>query len=275
MRVEGRTVLITGASSGIGAATAVTVARKGARPLLLARNKEKLAELAGRISREGGQARAYPVDCGDPHAVAEVAGVIADDVGQVDILVNNAGAGRFLFFDETDPQEFGQMMAAPYFAAVYVTRALLPAMLDRDEGHIVNVNTPIAFMPWPGAAGYAAARWAIRGFNEALRLDLHGTGVKVTHVVPGKVSSGYFEHNPGAEEAIPGVAKLIRTLTPEQVADVVVEAVEGDKRVVFAPLALRLLVWQARFLPRVTEFLMVRTGRKRPIAAGADSGGFQ
>ena len=174
MQIAGRTVLVTGASSGIGAATARAVARAGGRPLLLARRQEQLEQLVAEI---GGDARAYAVDCGDREAVARTAARISEEVGIPDVLVNNAGAGRFLFFDETEPEEFERMMAVPYFAAVYC-HARLPARHDRARQRPRRRrNAPIAFVAWQGAAGYASARWALRGFCEALRADLRGTGV--------------------------------------------------------------------------------------------------
>jgi short-subunit dehydrogenase len=270
VKIEGRSVLVTGASSGIGAATAKAVARRGGRPILLARTKSKLDELVEEIRSEAGEAHAYGVDCGDRGEVAEAASRIVEELGTPDILINNAGAGRFLFFDRTAPPEFEQMMAAPFFAALWVTRAFVPAMIERDSGHIVNVNTPIAYITWPGSAGYAMSRWAVRGLSDALRLDLHGTNVKVTQVVPGKVSSEYFQHNPGAEETIPKVSRLIRTLSPERTAEVIIRATERDKRNVFAPIELRLFVEQARFFPRLTERILIRTGRSR--ADGATTG---
>jgi uncharacterized protein len=262
----GRTVLVTGASSGIGAATARAFARRGARVLVMARSSDKLDQLAAAIRTAGGDAHPYAVDCGDRDAVAEVAERISGELGTPDVLVNNAGAGSFRFFDETDPLEFEQMMAAPYFAAVYVTRAFLPAMIVRGSGLVVCVNAPIAFVSWPAAAGYAGARWALRGLCEALHADLRGTGVKVSQVVPGKVSSAYFEHNSGAEESIPRIARFVKTLTPEDVADAILVAVEREQRLMFTPLALRLMVAQARFFPHLTESLLARTGRRRPDA---------
>jgi short-subunit dehydrogenase len=264
MKIRGKTVLITGASSGIGAATARAVARAGGRPILLARTQELLDALVAEI---GGEARAYSVDCGDREAVARAAEQITAEVGTPDVIVNNAGAGGFFFFDETDPEEFERMMAVPYFAAVYVTRAFIPAMIARGSGHVVTVNTPIAFFAWASAAGYAGARWALRGFSEALRADLRGTGVGVSQVVPAKVSSTYFEHNPGAERAIPGVSRVVGTVTPEQVADRIVQAVEREQRLVLMPLTLRVLVAFGRLWPQPIELLLASTGRRRPDAA--------
>jgi NAD(P)-dependent dehydrogenase (short-subunit alcohol dehydrogenase family) len=122
MKLKNKIVLITGASSGIGAATARVTAREGAHVLLLARSQEKLDDLAQEIRREGGQARVYPVDMTDAQAVAGVAGRITRDVGTPDIIVNNAGAGRWLSMEETSSEEAVAMMAAPYFAAFFLTR---------------------------------------------------------------------------------------------------------------------------------------------------------
>lgn len=265
MKIDGRTVLVTGASSGIGAATARALAGKGARVVMLARTRKAIEDLATEIEADGGRAHAYAVDCADSDAVADAARRITDEVGTPDILVNNAGAGRLLYAEQTEPAEFVEMMSAPYLAAVFVTRAFLPAMVERGSGHIVNVNSPAALIAWPGAAGYTASRWALRGFNEALRADLaRGSGIKVTHVIPGKVSSSYFEHNPGADAGIPRITRLIRTLTPEDVADLLIKATERDRRQAIAPLLLRLLV----IPPRLGEMLLLVTARPRPRPPG-------
>jgi len=260
MRIAGSTVLITGASSGIGAATARAVARAGGRPVLLARSAGTLHELATEL---GGGVRAYAVDCADRDAVARVAPLIADEVGTPDVVVNNAGAGRWLYLEETEPEELEAMIGAPYLAAAFVTRAFLPAMIERGSGLIVNVNSPVAFVPWPGAVGYGAARWALRGLDELLRMDLAGTGIHVSQVVPGPVSSDYILHNPGVAESFPGIAKLIPTLTPDQVAKTIVRAIERERRLVFTPFVLRALLSFDRMVPRLVPWFTRRTGRKR------------
>ncbi len=169
MNISRRVALVTGASSGIGAATAKAIARRGGRVLLVARSKPALAQVAAEICANGGAAHVYPADVADPAEVDRLARAIMDEVGTPDILINNAGAGRWLSVEETDPAEVAQMMAVPYFAAFYVTRAFLPAMLRRGSGHIVNLSSPICYLAWPGAAAYGAARWAMRGFTMHLR----------------------------------------------------------------------------------------------------------
>ena len=263
MELRDRTILITGDSSGIGEATVRLVAAKGGIPVALARRKERLDELVAEV----GRGHAYGVDCSDREAVAEAAGRIRADVGVPDVIVNNAGAGRFLLFDETEPVEFERMMSAPYFAAVYVTRAFLPAMLERGSGMVVTVNAPIAWVAWPHAAGYAGARWALRGFAEALRADLFGTRIKVLQVVASTTATEYFSHQAGAESTIPRVSKIMRTLTPEDVARGIVRGIEREKRVVWLPPLLRGLILSSSLLPITLEEVVVRTGRTRAVAA--------
>ena len=180
MELRGRVVLITGASSGIGAATAKAIARRGGQVLLLARTQPALEAVAAEITVHGGTARVYPVDLTDLTMATQVARLIQTEVGTPDILINNAGAGRWLFVEETPPAEAVQMMAAPYFAAFFMTHAFLPAMRQRRRGQIINVTSIASYTVWPGATGYIAARWALRGFTEALRADLHGSGIEVT-----------------------------------------------------------------------------------------------
>jgi len=264
VQLRNTSVLITGASTGIGAATARAVAARGATALLVARSADKLERLAHEIDRAGGKARPFPADVGDPDAVAAMAELVKAEIGVPSVIVNNAGAGRFLFIDETDPHELASMTDVPYHAAFYVTRAFIEEMIARKSGRIVNITTPVAYFTWPGAAGYAGARWAVRGFTEALRADLYRTGVGVSVVVPAKVSSEYFEHNPGAEQRIPKIARLIRTLTPEQTADAVVGAIEKERAEVFVPAELRFLELQNRLFPGVTRWIVHRTGARRP-----------
>jgi short-subunit dehydrogenase len=264
MNVDGRTILITGASYGIGAALARVIARAGGRVVLLARTRDALGQVAEEVRSAGGQACVYPVDLADPAAVAQVAQAILAEVGTPDILVNNAGVGRWLFLEETEPAEAQAMMAVPYFAAFYVTRAFLPAMLRRGRGQIVNMNSPASLVAWPGATAYTAARWALRGFTEALRADLHGTGLRITEVIPGKVSSTYFTHNPGTEARAPWIAGLLGTISPEQAAAGILRGIERDQRRIVLPFRYRLLYIVHRIWPGLVRWLAITTGARRP-----------
>ncbi len=263
MNIQGKWVLITGASSGIGAALARAVAGAGGRPLLLARREAELRQVADSLG-PGTEARVYPVDLSDPKAVDDVAERITAEVGTPDVLVNNAGAGRWRFVDETSPEEAMQMMAVPYFAAFCITHAFLPAMIRRGSGHIVNVSSVASHFVWPGATAYTAARWAVRGFTEALRADLKGTGVGVTLFECGVVKTPYWEHNPGSRERVPKMGKLIPELTPEQVASAIIRGIEHNRHYVVIPLMMRMTILQHAVAPAVVQWLMTATGYRRP-----------
>ena len=263
MKLQGKSVLITGASSGIGAALARAVAGAGGRPLLLARRETELRQVADSLG-PGTEARVYPVDLSDPKAVDDVAGRITAEVGTPDVLVNNAGAGRWKFVDETSPAEAIQMMAVPYFATFCITHAFLPAMIRRGSGHIVNVSSVASHFVWPGATAYTAARWAVRGFTEALRADLKGTGVGVTLFESGVVKTPYWEHNPGSRERVPKMGNLVPELTPEQAASAIIRGIEHNRHYVVIPFMMRMTILQHAVAPGVVQWLMTATGYRRP-----------
>ncbi|MBI4916126.1 MAG: SDR family NAD(P)-dependent oxidoreductase [Acidobacteria bacterium] len=266
MELRDKLVVVTGASSGIGAATARAMARRGARVALLARSREPIERLAAEIGAAGGEARAVPVDLADPAAARDAAAAVVRDLGVPDVLFNNAGSGRWLATEETTPEEAAEMIALPYLAAFAMTRAFLPGMLARRSGAIVNMTSAVGFVGLPGATAYGAARWAMRGFTEMLRADLADTGIVVTLIAPGKVASPYFEHNPGSEAHIPGITRVYPTLTCDEVAAAVVRAVEHRRRVVVIPFLLRLTVLTHRVLPAPIEWLLRATGWNRSRA---------
>lgn len=251
--------MITGASRGIGAAMARAFVEEGSHVHLVARS-EATHDVAAEL---GARATAWIADVTDDNAVARMAAGVMGESGPPHVVVNNAGSGRYLFVEETTPQEARDQIASPYLAAFFVTRAFLPGMLGLRRGRIVNVTSPAARIPWPGATGYSAARWAMRGFNAALVADLHGTGVGTTLVTPGKVSSSYFQNDPASEMRVPGATKLVPTVTPDQVARAVVRGVARDSSSVVLPWQLRWLFALHHVLPGPIDALIVRTGWRR------------
>lgn len=269
MDLAGKTVLITGASQGLGAATARTMAARGAELLLLARGEERLREVAAGIEAAGGRARVYPVDLSDLDAVVATTDAIKAGGTIPDVIVNNAGIGRWLFIEETSLEEMTADMAVPYFAAFAVTKAFIAAMADRGSGNVCNVNGPGGWFPWPSSVAYASARWALRGFSTALRVDMRGTGVTVTDVVMSKISSTYWVNNPGTEDRIPWIDRLVPTMSPERAAEAVTRAVEKERREATAPLMYTVFHHFGRLFPRFVHWCIYKGGAKRPPGLGS------
>jgi short-subunit dehydrogenase len=265
MMISSKLALITGASSGIGAAAAKAIAKEGARVVLLARGEKALAQVAAEITSTGGTAWKYRVDLTDPIAIATVGDQISHQLGIPDILINSAGVGKWRFTDETSPAEAVECMTVPYFAAFNIVHYFLPAMLRRRSGHIVNIGSVGSRFVWPGATAYLAARWALAGFSEALRADLVGCGIQVTLLEPGVVKSPYWEHNPGSRERVPKLAKLIPELSPEEVAQAIVRGVKRNKRTIVIPFMMRLFCGLHAVFPCLLQWLINKTGYRRRV----------
>jgi short-subunit dehydrogenase len=244
-------VLVTGASSGIGEATAKLYGARGASVLLLARNAERLGRVAAEIRRTCGTATAYEVDLADLSATAEAVARIKRDAGAPDVLINNAGAGRWLPFLDTTPEQARAMMAVPYFAAFDLTRAFVPDMIARGAGSVVFITSPASYLAWPKAAAYIAARRAVAGLADTLRSELKPSGIKVTLAVLGTVETPYWQHNPGSRENMPKTdPRLVPPLTSEQAATAIVDGAEAGKPLVVKPAIYRVLFVLNALFPR-------------------------
>lgn len=250
--------VVTGASSGIGEATARALAANGARVVLMGRNRARLDAVVAELRSRGEKGDAYVADLAEPRAVATTAQAVVSVLGVPDILVNNAGAGRWLPIVETTEDEAGQMIAVPYLAAFNLSREFLGGMIARGTGHIVNVTSVASRLAWPGAVAYTAGRWAMEGFTAALRADLYGSGIRVTSAMFGTVESPYWEHNPGSRERLPSQAKRIRPLTTKDAADAIVDGIERGKRAIVKPALFRLFFILNALFPIQTESLMCR-----------------
>jgi short-subunit dehydrogenase len=260
MRIDlrNRLVVVTGASSGIGAATARILAEHGARVALVARDRQRLDEVARQIVSTRGHATVYPVDLASAEATARLgADVIAGD-GMPDVLINNAGAGRWLTIEETPPEDVAAMMAVPYFAAFNLTRAFLPGMRRRGSGSILNVTSVASRLVWPGATAYMAARGAMLSFSESLRAELAGSGVAVTTAIFGTVDTPYWAHNPGSEQRLPRAGSGMPRLTADQAARAIASGIERGTRQIVLPRVFRLIFLMNALAPRTTTRIMSR-----------------
>jgi short-subunit dehydrogenase len=258
-RLKNKIVLITGASSGIGMATARAFAGAGATLLLVARNAERLLEVEALLRKSGARAHSFPLDISDPKAVQSTAAAIVEAFGTPDVLINNAGSGTWKFIHETAFEEVHQFMAVPFYGAFYMTKAFLDGMLKRGSGHIVNMTSYAGMIPFSGATSYVVARKAMIGFHEALTADLHRTGITTSLAYFAKVESSYWENNPGSEERVPGSAALVPAITPEKAARAILRGVNRGRRTIYTPRILYLFNLLHRWTPWFTRWLMHET----------------
>ena len=225
--LTGKTVLITGASSGIGRATAFAFAREGCRLLLCARRLDLLVKLEQELAAVNAPAtRVFPLDVQDRAAVEAAISGLPEDWSQIDILVNNAGLSRGLTkLYEDDPQNWEEMIDTNVKGLLYVTRAVVPGMVERGRGHVINMGSTAAYITYANGAVYCASKAAEKAISEGLKIDLMGTPVRVTSVDPGMVASDFsVVRFRGDEERAAKVYQNITPLQPEDIAETIVWA---------------------------------------------------
>jgi short-subunit dehydrogenase len=193
IELRGKAVLVTGASAGIGAATAREFARAGARVGLLARRRDRLETLAREIAMAGGEALVLPADVSDPDAVHSAVADLLAKWGGVDILVNNAGVGLTAPAETTTLEEFRHIYAVNALGTVAPTHAVLPAMKRAGHGHIINVSSIVGRRASPWSAAYSMTKSAQVAFSEALRVELRPYGIFVSVVYPIQTATEFLE----------------------------------------------------------------------------------
>jgi short-subunit dehydrogenase len=252
MDLTGRNVLITGASSGIGRATALEMARRGAHVVLAARREQLLERVAADCRALGVRATAVATDVTKPDDCARLAAA----AGVVDVLVNNAGFAVFDRVAEAKTDELRAMMETNYFGVVNCTQAVLPAMLQRRSGTIVNVSSITGIMGFARMGGYCATKFAVIGFTEALRDEVLSRGVRVALVCPGTTETEFFVK---AERGkMPGASRLMPAVSPERVARAICNAAEDGRYRRILPLMASVYMRLKELTPRFAHLLMRR-----------------
>ena len=264
MHIVDTLCVVSGASSGIGRATAIELASRGARVVLVARRQDRLEQIAQEIQAGGGLAWPYPADLTRPEAAEGLGKAVLETHGVPHVLVHSAGAGAWRFIEESSYQDFLETMNTPYFTAAFLTRAFVPAMLKENRGFVLSVCSPASRQVWPGAVGYIAARWALQGFTEALRADFYRTNLRAGCFFPGKiVDSEYFLQNTATEHRIPGVGRFVPAITSRQAAFGIVRAIERESRMAFEPWQLGAFDVLQKVFPWISEHLAFSTGARR------------
>ena len=236
-----RIAIVTGASAGIGAATARELGRRGAKVVLAARRADELERQASGIRAAGGDAVAIATDIADPVQLRSLVDQTVARFGRVDVVVNNAGANWHRPLASTPPDDLGRLVQLNLIAAMQLTRATLPEMLARHHGSIVFVGSlsgRVAMEPL-----YSATKYGLRGFALALRRQLHGTGVAVSLVSPGKIRTDMTQH---IAARLPG---------PEVVAAQIAEVIVHPRREVVVPRRHYLIVWLEQLAGNLTDVI--------------------
>jgi uncharacterized protein len=261
------TALVTGASAGIGAEIARELAARGHGLVLVARRRERLAELAEELAEAHG-IRAEPLGCDLASAAsrARLPGRIESLGLDVEILVNNAGFATGGPFHESDPDRELDQVRVLVEAVVALTSAFSPAMVKRGRGAILNVASTAAMQPMPYSAGYSAAKAYVLTFSEALHQELAGRGVTVTALCPGPVETEFWEtanwqtaSGKSFERAIPRPALI----TAEQAARAGVQGLASGKRVVVPGLPMRAAMEASRYLPHAVKLPAIEWAMRR------------
>lgn len=221
--IQDQIVLITGASSGIGEACARVFAQAGAKLILAARRKERLEQLADELSKNGSSVYVLALDVSDRTSVESALSNLPESWSAIDILINNAGLSRGLNkFQEGDFQDWEEMIDTNIKGLLYLTRCIVPGMISRGRGHIINLGSTAGHQTYPNGNVYCATKAAVRVISEGLKQDLLGTPLRVSSVDPGLVETEFSQVRfRGDSDRAKQVYQGLTPLTPTDVADVI------------------------------------------------------
>jgi NADP-dependent 3-hydroxy acid dehydrogenase YdfG len=216
--LSNQVIAVTGASSGIGEATALACARAGAAVALAARRSDRINALAERIAAEGGRAIAVPTDVGEEDQAQAFVARAHAELGRLDVLVNNAGVMLLGPIEDAPTEEWRRMIHANVFGVLYCTHAALPLMRTQGSGHIVNVSSVAGRVARAGSGVYNLTKFGVGAFSESLRQEGVAIGVRVTTIEPGAVATELPGHN--REEVLEQMAKRFAGVTPLSAEDI-------------------------------------------------------
>ena len=242
-----KVAIVTGASSGIGRATALALAKQGACVALAARRADALLELSEQIKALGREVLVLPTDVTRQEHVEAMVQTALSEWGRVDILISNAGEYIQGPIIELDPADLQRSLDVNYFGGVYCIKAVLPHMLAQKSGHIVTVTSMDGKIGLPPDAPYVSAKFALTGFMEVLRQEVSDQGIAVTNVLPGRVDTVMIEHL--------RFSWVSPKISPETVARAILDAIRKRKPIVIVPPQAKLLYYINVFAPRLSDRL--------------------
>jgi short-subunit dehydrogenase len=261
--LENKIVVITGASSGFGEDAALLFAKEGCKVILAARRIDRLQSLAAKIQDLGGEAIAIPVDLTNSVEVDNLVKSTIDLYGQIDILFNNAGIGRVEWFENHSlDRDINTLVQVNLTALMQVTREVLPYMLARSEGHIINMISVAGLLASPLITSYAASKHGARGFTDALRREVAPLGIKVSGVYPGPASTEFGSHV-GKNDAYHSVGSILKFhMTSEYVARRVLDIAKRPRRSLIIPWWFRIAITFDMLFPVAVDWISYAFSKK-------------
>jgi len=260
MDIKNKVVIVTGASSGIGEATARQFGRQGAKLILAARRVDKLEALAQEILAMGSGAEALVVQA-DLSKLEDIQSLIkqtVDKFGRIDVLVNNAGFGRLDWLENLDPlKDIQSQFDVNVLGVIQTTRQVLPIMIEQRSGHIINMCSMASLVATPTYTIYAACKHAVHGFSEALRREVKPWGIDVSMIYPGGVATEFSAHA-GIKRKTNATTPKSLLLTADQVGSAVAQLVRRPRAMWILPWAWSLTVWMNRNLNALVDYTTVK-----------------
>jgi short-subunit dehydrogenase len=256
MDPKDRVVILTGATEGIGRATAHVLSEAGCKVALAARSVDALQSLTGDLQRAGGQAAAIATDMGDTGQAAELARKTVDAFGRIDVVINNAAIGVRDHVVDLDEKEARRVMDVNHFGPVALIQAAIPHLRSNpDGGLIVNVSSIVGRRAMPGIGGYCASKAALEKMAESLRLELLADNIRVSTVYPGVTVTGFNDNSLGNSQAGRG---RVSGVPPERVARAILHTIQHERRDVFITLFDRAFVTASAVWPWLMDKLLGR-----------------
>jgi short-subunit dehydrogenase len=240
--VRGKVAVVTGASSGIGEATAEKLGREGFQLALIARREDRLERIAERIRKNGGEAISLPIDLADEREYASIVERVRSALGSVDILVNNAGLGWYGYSDNMPWDTARQMIEVNIASLTKLTLLFLTEMKERGAGHIINIGSIAGSIPSQGVALYSATKAFVDALTTSLYRELTGTNIKVSVVRAGAVATPFYDVA-SKSSASPRIPVEWLAIRPETVANRVWGLIQRPARIIYVPRILRIVPW--------------------------------
>lgn len=256
--LAGKRIVVTGASSGIGAATSLACGHLKARVALVARRRERLNAVAETIRQAGGEALVIPIDVTDPGAAQALVQTVVAAWGGIDVLVNNAGRGLLASFEDTTPEELRQLMELNVISVMRLSQAVLPVMRRQGAGHVINVSSIAGRRATPWRSAYSATKFALGGLSESLRQELRDSGIHVSLVYPVVVPTEF--QTVELRKMSPRLSGPMQT--PETVARAIVRCIQRPQVAVYPYRLAYPLAILSTAAPEAVDLLVAHLARR-------------